>query len=217
MGLQSEPRSPKPVAHAEDAPVSLGDEIPRPAVELTDGRLPGEFLSRYPFWAWAQIGLEFAFLLVVLALVSIALLSIGQLVAAAPPMKGVTLPFDISYPRDRRFLIWLCVALSGSAGGTAFALKWLYHSVAKWTWNRDRLLWRLIVPALSGVFAVFVAFMVSAEIVPFLNAKAFDNFYRALGAGFLLGYFSDNVLAALQNLAVRWFGTVDTKFRSGGE
>ncbi len=59
--------------------------------------------------------------------------------------------------------------------------------------------------------------MVSAEIVPFLNAKAFDNFYRALGAGFLLGYFSDNVLAALQNLAIRWFGTVDSRQRGDSD
>lgn len=131
--------------------------------------------------------------------------------AADPPADTGNLPFGLTYPEDRRFLIWLSLALSGSAGGTAFSMKWLYHSVAKWTWNRDRILWRMIVPPLSGVFAVFVAFMVSAELVPFLNSKAFDNFYRALGAGFLLGYFSDNVLAALQNLAIRWFGTVDRK------
>jgi hypothetical protein len=164
-----------------------------------------------------QIGIEFAFLFTALAAVAYILLSIGMLVAADAPADAGTLPFGISYPKDRRFLIWLSIALSGSAGGTAFALKWLYHSVAKWTWNRDRILWRLIVPPLSGVFAVFVAFMVSAEIVPFLNAKAFENFYRALGAGFLLGYFSDNVLASLQNLAVRWFGTVDSKFKSGDD
>lgn len=189
----------------------------RPAAELTDGREPGNFRSRYPASAWAQIAGEFAFLVTILVLVAHALLIIGRLVGADSPADAGTLPFNIEYPEDRRFLIWVALALSGVAGGTAFALKWLYHSVAKWTWNRDRILWRLIVPALSGVFAVFVAFMVSAEIVPFLNSKAFDSFYRALGAGFLLGYFSDNVLAALQNLAVRWFGTVDSRFKDGGD
>jgi len=193
----------------------VSDE-PQPAVELTDGRQPGYFVSRYPLTAWFQIGLEFVFLLVVLATVSIILLTIGKAVGARPVVPQ-DIGLGLQYPRDRAFLIWLSIALSGSAGGTAFALKWLYHSVAKWTWNRDRILWRFIVPALSGVFAVFVAFMVSAEIVPFLNAKAFDSFYRALGAGFLLGYFSDNVLAALQNLAVKWFGTVDARFRGGAD
>lgn len=184
-------------------------------MELTDGREPGDYETRYGWSAWAQIGLEFLFLVSVLGFISYALLTIGALVAADAPADAGSLPFGLKYPEDRRFLIWLSLALSGSAGGTAFALKWLYHSVAKWSWNRDRILWRMIVPILSGVFAVFVAFMVAAEIVPFLNSKAFDNFYRALGSGFLLGYFSDNVLAALQNLAIRWFGTVDR--RHGGE
>jgi hypothetical protein len=194
-----------------------GHEEHRAAEQLTDGRAPGNFVSRYPARAWWQIGIEFSYLVGVLAAISVALLYIGALVAADTPADAGNLVFGIKYPEDRRFLIWLSIALSGSAGGTAFALKWLYHSVAKWTWNRDRLLWRLIVPALSGVFAVFVAFMVSAEIVPFLNAKAFDSFYRALGSGFLLGYFSDNVLAALQNLAIRWFGTVDKPSKGEGE
>ncbi len=191
-------------------------EEPQPAVELTDGREPGNFVTRYPFWAWVQIGLEFVFLLVVLSVVSVSLLIIGKAVGARSALPQ-DIAFGVKYPTDRTFLLWVSIALSGAAGGTAFALKWLYHSVAKWTWNRDRILWRFIVPPLSGVFAVFVAFMVSAEIVPFLNAKSFDNFYRALGAGFLLGYFSDNVLAALQNLAVKWFGTVDTRFRGGAD
>lgn len=193
------------------------EEDAQPAVELTDGRPPGNFVSRYHWTAWVQIGLELAYLLAVLGVISYALLTIGALAAADSPADNGNLPFGLKYPEDRQFLIWLSLALSGSAGGTAFALKWLYHSVAKWTWNRDRLLWRLIVPALSGVFAVFVAFMVAAEIVPFLNSKAFDNFYRALGSGFLLGYFSDNVLAALQNLAIRWFGTVDSKHGNQGD
>jgi hypothetical protein len=194
----------------------VSEEIRQPAVELTDGRPAGNFATRYPRSAWFQIGLEFAYLLLVLVAVSTCLLAIGKAVGAKPVVPQ-DIAFGLRYPRDRTFLIWLSIALSGSAGGAAFSLKWLYHSVAKWTWNRDRILWRFIVPALSGVFAVFVAFMVSAEIVPFLNAKAFDSFYRALGAGFLLGYFSDNVLAALQNLAVKWFGTVDTRFRGASD
>lgn len=185
----------------------------QPASELTDGRAPGDFRSRYPTSAWTQIVVEFLFLFSALLAVAYVLLTIGLAVGSARSGVVQQIAFGIQYPRDRRFLIWVSLALSGSAGGTSFALKWLYHSVAKWSWNRDRILWRIIVPPLSGVFAVFVAFMVTAGIVPFLNAKAFDDFYRALGSGFLLGYFSDNVLAALQNLAMRWFGTVDARFK----
>lgn len=215
MGLQSQSGGDNPARDGSGSHHSIADEVLQPAVELTDGRTPGEFFSRYPLSAWLQIGVEFSFLIGVLITVSYGLLRIGAVVSASPQPSTHQLPLGLIYPQDRRFLLWVSVALSGSAGGTAFALKWLYHSVAKWSWNRDRILWRFIVPALSGTFAVFVAFMVTARIVPFLDAKAFDNFYRSLGAGFFLGYFSDNVLAALQNLAVRWFGTVDAKFRSG--
>lgn len=112
------------------------------------------------------------------------------------------------------------MALSGTVGGTAFSLKWLYHSVAKWSWNRDRVLWRLIVPFLSGSLALFVSAMITAEVISVFNDDFFRNFYGALAGGFFIGYFSDNVLAALQNLAVKWFGTVDKKYHrkaEGGE
>ena len=125
--------------------------------------------------------------------------------------------FGLSYPRDRQFLIWVSVSLSGVVGGTAFALKWLYHSVARDTWNHDRIIWRLVVPVLSGVLAVFVGFMVASGIVPFLNTKAFDHFYEALGIGFFIGYFSDNVLAKLQRLANQWFGVAGGKVKSDND
>ena len=70
-------------------------------------------------------------------------------------------------------------------------------------------MWRIIVPVLSGVLAVFVAFMVSSGLVPFINARVFDNFYVALSVGFFFGHFSDNILASLQKTANRVFGTVD--------
>jgi hypothetical protein len=115
----------------------------------------------------------------------------------------------LEYPRDRTFLLWIAVGLSGVVGGTSFALKWLYHSVAKALWNRDRILWRLIVPALSGTLAVFVSMLVASGILSLIDSRFFNNFYGAVGAGWLLGYFSDNVLASLQKLAHKWFGTVD--------
>lgn len=143
---------------------------------------------------------------------SIALFWIGFVVGAASPEDHRQFGL-IVYPRDRAFLLALTTAISGVVGGTAFALKWLYHSVAKWLWNTDRILWRLIVPFLSGMLAFFVSAMITAGIVSVFNAAFFSNFYGALGGGFFIGYFSDNVLAALQNLAVKWFGTVDKRYQ----
>jgi len=140
------------------------------------------------------------------------LAAIGYIVAATSPADHRTFG-PVVYPRDRALLLSFTVALSGVVGGTAFALKWLYHSVAKWTWNRDRVWWRLIVPALSGILALFVSALVTTGVMSVFNPKFFTNFFGALGGGFFVGYFSDNVLAALQNLAMKWFGTVDKRYQ----
>ena len=176
---------------------------------LTDGRQAGDFFSRYPRTAWVQILLELLFLLVLLATSLICLLIIGYEVCGnnVGAVDFFSIKFEL--PKHRAFLIWFCIGISGAIGGTTFALKWLYHSVAKFTWNRDRILWRFTVPVISAVLALFSAFMIVSGIVPFLSRAVFNNFYIALGFGFFTGYFSDNVLAALQRLAQRTFGTVD--------
>ncbi len=193
---------------------SLLADANTPPLALSDGRQPGEIRTRFNLVAWVQIIAELLYLAVWMMACLWVLGTIGYHVAAPDAAVGSPMPFDLAYPRDRKFLIWISLATSGCVGGTAFALKWLYHTVAKDIWNVDRLVWRLVVPGLSGVFAVFVAFMVAAGIVPFLNSGAFDHFYRALGTGFLLGYFSDNVLAKLQRLANQWFGVSGGKVES---
>lgn len=184
--------------------------LTQPSDDLQDHRRRGEWRTRYDRGAWLQIAIEFSYLFLILVVAAVGLTWIGYYVAPPSPEDARSLPlFNLAYPRDRSFLLWAGVGLSGIAGGASFALKWLYHSVAKWSWNRDRILWRLVVPPLSGTLAVFVGLMISSEVVSFLNAKFFDNFYGAIGAGYFIGYFSDNVLAALQNTAGKWFGTVD--------
>lgn len=216
MGLPGEPSGGEhPNDGGSDPPEEVVDELgwlAQPASELFDHRRRGEFKTRYDATAWRQIAAEFAYLILILGLCAVALIWIGYVVGATSPEDRREF-WIIAYPRDRSFLLGLTVALSGIVGGTAFSLKWLYHSVAKWAWNTDRVFWRLIVPFLSGILAFFVAAMITAGIVSVFNADFFSNFYGALGGGFFIGYFSDNVLAALQNLAVKWFGTVDKRYQ----
>ncbi len=67
----------------------------------------------------------------------------------------------------------------------------------------------LIVPFNSGLVSLFFAFMIVSGIVPFLKYESFDDVYFGMGFGYLFGYFSDNVLAALQKLAQKIFGTTN--------
>ena len=223
MGLPNEPADDERQEDGSRAtcPASADDVgwLNQPASEFFDHRRRGQFETRYPPEAWRQIKWEFAYLVLIFLISACALLWIGYVCGASSPGDRRAFWF-IGYPRDRAFLLLLTVALSGTVGGTAFSLKWLYHSVAKWSWNRDRVLWRLIVPFLSGSLALFVSAMITAEVISVFNDDFFRNFYGALAGGFFIGYFSDNVLAALQNLAVKWFGTVDKKYHrkaEGGE
>lgn len=178
--------------------------------ELTDGRPRGDFASRYPYCAWVQIIFEFSYLVTVLAVCTFVLIRIGYDIAGHPSAGSVAV-FIFEYPRHNILLIWVATALAGVCGGIAFDMKWLYHSVAKGMWNRDRWLWRVTVPIISGMLSVFLAFAIVAGLVPFLNQRAFSNFYVALGFGFVIGYFSDNTIAALQRFARHTLGTLDNK------
>tara|TARA_R110002072_G_scaffold184417_1_gene340939 strand:+ start:1115 stop:1672 length:558 start_codon:yes stop_codon:yes gene_type:complete len=172
--------------------------------DLDDGRDDGEWRSRYTLGAWIQISIELTYLCVLLIGCIILLWD-----AAAGELKdGIfqSTVFGVSLPAER--VQWIALAMAGMIGGTVFDLKWLYHSVAKASWNRDRLLWRLIVPWNSAMVSLFTGFLLASGIVPFLRNETFDDIYTLLGCGFVFGYFSDNILAAMQNFAQKIFGTL---------
>ena len=175
---------------------------------LTDGRRPGDYASRYPFSAWAQIALELLYLLTVLACSVSGLVMIAVQSVLNPPSSPLP-NFLGQAPENMPLLVWTAAALSGACGGAAASLKWLYHSVAKQQWHRDRVIWRIIVPPLSAILSVFTGLMIISGLIPFFSKTPFTN--PAVGAafGFFVGFFSDNLLASLQKLAFRIFGTVD--------
>lgn len=218
MGLPQSPADSSSPANAGnagaiagcDSGVTSSDEAKQD--NKLDHRDFGEWKSRYEAGAWVQIGIEFAYLVLMLLACMTGLVWLGYHVAPPTPQDAGALSFfgiPFTYPKDRTFLLWAGIGLSGVVGGSCFALKWLYHSVAKGLWNRDRILWRLIVPILSGTVAVFVSMLVASGLLSLIDTRFFSNFYGAVGAGWLIGYFSDNVLASLQKLAHKWFGTVD--------
>ena len=55
---------------------------------------------------------------------------------------------------------------------------------------------------------MFTGFLFASGVIPFLNNESFEDIYTLLGFGFVFGYFSDNILAALQNLARQMLGTL---------
>lgn len=179
--------------------------------DTRDGRKLGNWKSRYPCRAWVWIVLELSYLVFVLSAASGVLIYIGHLVSTA---DGDTVRLADGWEPAVILLKWIAVALAGFIGGTTYDLKWLYHSVARNTWNVDRVLWRIGVPPVSGTVAVFFSFLLDAGFVNLTGAKPI-GWYAAIGLGFLFGYFSDNVVAYLYRWSNRFFGL--TKQGTDGE
>jgi hypothetical protein len=175
--------------------------------DLTDDRPDGDFRTRYPLQCWIQICIELVYLIVILLTCLL-----GLLVAAdsySPTQPGI---FIIGYNStvSNDVARWLALSIAGMIGGAVFDLKWLYHSVAWKKWNHDRIIWRLIVPLNSAAVSLFFGLLLSSGLVPFVMRDTFENMFAILGGGFVFGYFSDSILAALQNFARRLFGTLDS-------
>lgn len=175
---------------------------------LTDGRPPGIFRSAYPWSCWVHIGIEFSYLVVV-QLVCFTALFFLALYVVREPKSGLIFEVFGPYPASKSLVAYASIALAGACGGCTFALKWLYHSVAKKSWHRDRTIWRFVVPITSAFLAVFSGLMIISGLVPFLARAPLTLPTTAAAYGFFVGVFSDNVLAALQRLAFNLFGTVD--------
>ncbi len=197
------PPHPDPV----DTPPTPGrPKAPTPFEEkhLTDNRGAGEWKSRYPLLAWTQILAELLYLVAGLAS---ALSLLYQIAVTAHAVNGPGLWPGVFKGASRHTLALGAVAIGGACGGFAFALKWLYHSVARGWWNRDRIVWRLVVPLLSATLALFTALMIGSGLIPIFSTKITEGPRMGAAYGFFVGFFSDNLLARLQRFADETLGT----------
>lgn len=164
--------------------------------DLTDNRAPGDWRSRYEAAAWRYIWLEAAYLALLLLLVVAAIC----LVWLNRPQRRLGLSVTAGLTFSRYGLAWL----SGTLGGVLFAMKWLYHTVAKQMWNLDRRLWRFLIPHISGGLAFATVAVIQSLGV--FDPELVSTAAKTTGLGFLVGFFSDNALAKLADIAENLLG-----------
>lgn len=164
-----------------------------------DGRVAGHWETRYVLEAQKHILREAQYLGALLFLLPLIALGLW----CRLPQYLANIP-EYQYASILKYgFAWF----SGSLGGTLFAIKYLYHSVAKYNWNLDRRLWRIFTPHISGALAFVTLALVSSRILQVFDRETLNSFPFVIGFGFLVGYFSDNAIAKLAQLAGKLFNT----------
>lgn len=178
----------------------------KPAPEYTDGRNPWDWESRYCAEARTQINYE-AFALA--GLLVVMLFSAGLCLGIAGPRDYFFTLLGADVHVSFRLL---AIFFTGCVGGTTFSIKWLIHSVARGKWHLDRRYWRMLVPAIGGVYACVVMTLFGAGLFASQSAAATAGPMAGTAAlAFLVGYFSDGVSGLLSNVANAVFGTLEKK------
>jgi hypothetical protein len=200
----SVPPEPKGAAPIDDPDAASGQSDSH----YTDGRLPGDWESKYPDPARWRIRTEARILFVFLVILS--MLS-GVLLG----LSSQTKQFDVWGMAFTIEFRWLTIFAVGCLGGTTFSIKWLIHSVAKGKWHLDRRYWRLFVPMIGGIYAcVVMSFLDGGLIGAQAGAPAAVQprpVALTAALAFLIGYFSDGVSGLLSNVANAVFGTLEKK------
>ena len=85
-----------------------------------------------------------------------------------------------------------CVT-SGLLGGATFGMKYFYRVVARGMWNEDRVYWRM--------FSPFIAVSLSVVMAAIMVKDVFSSSALAISVGFLTGYFSDEAVSKMYDVA----------------
>ena len=160
----------------------------------TDEREQGEWKSRYtdPIVKRKQI-LEATYIvfITILSFVALLLNYIGI----------IDKWFNVPEANKTSFFRIFACSFSGLLGGAIFDMKWFYKSIAHGFWNADRVYWRIFTPIISLSFAFCLGSVFSETII------VHGNDFSAVTLGFLSGYFSDEAVGKMAEVAKVLFNT----------
>lgn len=160
----------------------------------TDERDQGEWKSRYSGTTarkWQIVEAIYIFIMVVLSFVVLVL------------NYNSCFQQWLCVPEDKQLYFSRIVtcASCGMLGGAIFDMKWFYKSVAHGFWNEDRVYWRIFTPIISLSFAFCLACIFRDNIV------VYGDGFSAATLGFLAGYFSDEAVGKMAEVAKVLFNT----------
>jgi len=169
----------------------------------TDGRKQWEWKSRWDVDANKKINTEMFYLFFCFF--------IAILLTFFTWNNGLCYLLNVSVDKYTIFKKVMFYSLGGMLGGISFGMKYFYRVVARGWWHVDRRAWRYLMPALSSIIALIVGSLIEAGLMVTNATKPFNNFF-ILGVGFLAGYFADEAVSKMYEIANVIFGrSVTTK------
>ena len=183
---------------AEGTEASQNNSVPD-VIEInvnTDGRKSYDWKSRYPKEAHDEMLREAIYIGAVLALSLLGMFlnwcgvfncCVGEDPARASALRGIVFYF-----------------FSGLMGGTIFGLKYFYRVIARGYWSQDRKYWRIFSPWISACIALVIGCMVVAG---YINAAQAPSTATGVCIGFLAGYFADDAVGKMSDVAKALFGS----------
>ena len=163
----------------------------------TDGRKPYQWKSCYPEWedARKEIFWEAVFLFF------IYFFSLFLLYAN---WRGWICLWLSSWGLNAATLKkYAYYASAGMHGGIIFGMKYFYRVVARGWWHQERRYWRIMSPFISMSIALIVGAMIDASV---MTAHKPVNGASIVSVGFLAGYFADEAVGKMYEIAAVIFG-----------
>jgi len=171
----------------------------------TDGRKQYFWNSEYPPQARSEIRCEALFLFFILF--------ISNFLIFATWRGWVDSIFNLSPKQIIILRQYAYYSSAGILGGVTFGIKYFYRVVARGYWHQDRRCWRLLSPFIASTIAFIVGAMVDSTLIATRIKMSGSAF---ISIGFLTGYFADNAVAKMSEIANVLFGrSVSTKAGDG--
>ncbi|WP_143322948.1 hypothetical protein [Candidimonas nitroreducens] len=163
----------------------------------TDGRQQYQWQTRYTGGtAWRQISIE--------AVYTVAVASLSLVLIFVVWRGYIPKWLELTASEAKVFRIYGFYTAAGLLGGTVFCLKYLYRVVARGYWHEDRRLWRFISPLIAASVAFAIGALIQSKLISFAVQSRAPGI---VGTGFLIGYFGDQAVAKLHEIANVLFGT----------
>lgn len=172
----------------------------------TDGREKYQWKSSYPEEAKRKIRLEAFYL---------SFVFFATLVFILLTWKGITADWlNVAGKPAEVLRKYSYYVAAGTLGGSVFSIKFMYRVVARGYWHVDRQMWRYLTPVVSFGVAFAGGALIEASMFsgrPPLSGAAI------VGTGFLIGYFADQAIAKMYEVANVIFGATNKSTENKSE